>query len=160
MKKQFLLIVIVLLSFEFSPKNSKLKVDNNQIVIPINKELKISVEINNGNLNNFKLISKSKVKKPIDMMKAFDNIEKEEIVSNEIEIKFCHADFMGSKMVVLKTVHHLEKPIIFKAKIKIKGRPDYIETSIVNKYPNVVSIEQWNDEIESIILFDFTILEE
>ncbi len=42
------------------------------------------------------------------------------MVSNEIEVKFCYADVKGSKIVVLATVHHLEKPIPFKRKNKKK----------------------------------------
>lgn len=57
---------------------------------------------------------------PMAMMKALDNVEKKDMVSNEIEVKFCYADVMGSKIVVLATVHHLEKPIPFKGKHKKK----------------------------------------
>ena len=161
MKKHTILILgILLLSTGFFVQKSKLKVDNNEITIPLNIELKISVEEKNGKLNDFKLLNQAKVKKPIDMMKALDNVEKKDIVSNEIELKFCYADFMGSKIVVLTTVHHLEKPITFKANIKIKGKSEYIETSVVDKYPNVFSIEQWQDEIETIVLYDFEIVKE
>ena len=94
------------------------------------------------------------------MMDALDSEEKKDVVSNEIEFKFCYADFMGSKLVVLTTVHHLESSMIFKAKIKINGSENYIETSIVTIHPNVLSIEQWQDEIDSIILYDFAIVTE
>lgn len=161
MKKQFILISgILLMSIGIFAQSSKLKVEKDEITIPLKLELKISVEVNDGKLNNFKILNQAKVKKSIDMMKALDNVEKKNIVSNEIELKFCYADFMGSKLVVLTTVHHLENSMTFKAKIKIKGRKDYVETSIETKHPNVFSIEQWQDEIESIVLYEFEIIKE
>ena len=140
-------------------QNSNVKLNNDEIIIPLNSEFKINVEINKDKLDNFKIINQSEVSEPIDMMKALENVEKKDTIANEINFKFCYADFMGSKLVVLTTVHHLENSIIFKAKIKIKGRTDYIETSIVDKHPNVYSIEQWQDEIETIILYDFQIID-
>lgn len=161
MKKQTILILgILLTSTGVFAQKLKLKVDNDKITIPLNLELRISVEEKEGKLVDFKLLNQAKVNKPIDMMKALENVEKKDIVSNEIELKFCYADFMGSKLVVLQTVHHLEKAIAFKAKIKIKGRTEYIETSIVDIYPNVFSVEQWQDEIENIILYDFEIVKD
>jgi len=41
-------------------------------------------------------------------MKTLDKIDKKDIISNEIEFKFCHADFLGSKIVVLTTLHHFK----------------------------------------------------
>jgi hypothetical protein len=159
MKKQSILILaILLMNTGIFAQKSKLNVENNEITIPLNIELKLRVEERDGKLENFQLINQSKVNKPIDMMNALDDLEKVEIISNEIDLKFCYADFLGSKIIVLTTIHHLEKPITFKAKIKIKGISEYIETSIVDIYPNVISIEQWQDEIESIFLYDFKIV--
>lgn len=59
---------------------------------------------------------------------------------------------MGSKLIILTTLQHFTKPIIFEAKIRLKGTEKYIETSIVPKGSNVFSVEQWNDDIDSIII--------
>ncbi|MEN8122025.1 MAG: hypothetical protein ABFS35_16870 [Bacteroidota bacterium] len=160
MKRQLILLAGILMSITIFAQDSKLKVSPDEIKIPINTQIFISTKLNGSKIGDFKLLDQSKIKKPIDMMEAFDKIEKKDIVSNEMEFKFCHADFMGSKIVVLTTVHHLLKSMTFKAKIKIKGRNKHIETSIVTKHPNVFSIEQWQDDIESIILYDFEIVEE
>ena len=141
-------------------QTQKLILKKNEITIPINTEFKISANMQGYQLSDFQLISQATIKTKLDMISMLEGIKKEEIISNEIEFKFAEADFMGSKIIVLTTVQHLKKPIIFKAKIKIKGKDDYFETSIVPKHPNVFSVEQWNDEIESIFLYDFKIKNE
>ncbi len=147
------------LFFSIQICSQNLKINNNEITIPINTELKISVKNIDNKLSDFKLINESKIDKPIDMMDALKNIEKKEIISDEIEIKFSNAELMNSKLIILTTLHHLTTPITFKAKIKIKGDTNYRETSIVKKIPNVFSVEQWQDDIDSIFLYDFKIAE-
>ncbi len=159
MKKRIITIIgILIVNVVTIAQNPKLKIGYNQITIPINTAFKISVEIKDGKLENFKLLNQTKVDKPADIINMFENVKKQDIISNEIEFSFCYGDFMGDKNIVLITINHLEKPITFKAKIKYKGTQKYKETSILDKYPNVLSIEQWQDEIESIILYDFKIV--
>ncbi len=155
MKHLFLIFFFTFLSSKLLSQNEKVEIKNDEITIPINTELKINAEEKNGRLSNFNLMSESTIKEPIDMMATLEKIEKKEIFSNEIDFKFSEADFMGSKLIILTTVQHFTKPIIFKAKIKIKGSNNYTETSIVPKGPNVFSVEQWRDEIESIKLSNF-----
>ena len=57
-------------------------------------------------------------------------------------------------MVVLTTFHHFERSLSFKAGIRIRGTDEYLETSIVPKYTEVFSVEQWFDDFDSIVLFD------
>ena len=159
MKKRIITIIgILLLNAATTAQNQNLKIGNNQITIPINTTIKISVEIKDGKIENFKLLSQAKVEKPVDVINMFENVKKQNIISNKIEFTFSYADFMGDKNIVLVTTHHLEKPITFKAKIKYKGSPTYVETSIADTYPNVLSVEQWQNEIESIILYNFKII--
>lgn len=160
MKHTFLILFTIFLSIKSFAQNEKVEIKNEEITIPINTELKISAEEKSGKFSNFNLISESKIKEPINMMATFEKIEKKEIFSNEIDFKFSEADFMGSKLIILTTVQHFTKPIIFKAKIKVKGNNSYTETSIVPKGPNVFSVEQWRDEIQSIKLSSFKYVEE
>ncbi|KIA89088.1 hypothetical protein [Kaistella jeonii] len=155
MKYSFYIFFTLLLSFKIQAQNEKSVAKNNEITIPIGTELKLNVKENNGKFSNFKIISESKITNPIDMMSTLEKIEKKEIVSDDIDFKFSQADFMGSKLVILTTVQNFTKPIIFKAKIRIKGNNEYVETSIVQKAPHVFSVEQWQDPIDSIILSDF-----
>lgn len=151
---------MLLMCIRIIAQDTELKIDNEVITMPLNKEIRISADVEDGMLHNFKILNHAKVHKPIDMMKILDDVEKIDIKSNEIELKFCYANVLESQFVVLTVLHHLEKPIVFKAKIQLKGRKDYIETTIITKHPNVLSIEQWKDEIESIILFDFKTIAE
>lgn len=157
MKHSLYLFLTLFFSIKICSQN--LKINNNEITIPINTELKISVKNIDNKLSDFKLINDSKIDKPINMMDALKNIDKKEIISDEIEIKFSNAELMNSKLIILTTLHHLTAPITFKAKIKIKGDRNYRETSIVKKIPNVFSVEQWQDDIDSIFLYDFKIAE-
>jgi len=157
MKNYFYFFFAFFFSVQIFSQN--LKISNGEITIPINTELKITVQKINNKLSDFKLINESKIEKPINMIDALANITKKDIVSDEIEFKFSNADLMGSKIIILTTVQHLKSPITFKAKIKIKGGTKYYETSIVKKIPNVFSVEQWRDDIESVFLYDFKIAE-
>ncbi len=155
MKYSFLLFIALFLSIKSNAQNEKTAINNDEIKIPLNTELKIKVQEKKGKFSNFEIIDESKIKNPIDLMSVLEKIEKKEIISDEIEFKFSEADFMGSKLIILTTIQHFKQPIIFKAKIRIKGSEKYIETSIVPKAPNVFSVEQWRDDIDSIMLSDF-----
>lgn len=157
MKYSVYIFFTLFFSFKITAQNQKSFVKNNEVTIPIGTELKLNLKESNGEFSNFKIISESKITKPINMMSTLKKIEKKEIVSDDIDFKFSQADFMGSKLVILTTVQNLNKPIIFKAKIRIKGNNDYLETSIVPKAPNIFSVEQWQDPVDSIILSDFKI---
>jgi len=138
-----------------------LSVTPNEIEISIDHKITVSTKLNNTTINDLKLIKKVKIKKPLDALSHLENTKKKkEIISDKITFEFAHADFLGHPVIILTTLHHFEKAISFKAKIKIKDREDYIETSILTKHPNVISIEQWKDDIESIILYDFKLEED
>ena len=154
MKKSLLLLLSLLLSIQNFAQNQKAIIDNNKIIIPINTELKFNVKNNDGKLTDFELIDEAKIETPIDMMEVLKNAKRRDIISAEIDFKFSQADMMGSKIIVLTTLQHFTFPIIFKAKIRLKGKSDYIETSIVQVQPNVFSFEQWQNDIDSIILYD------
>ncbi|MBN1637359.1 MAG: hypothetical protein JW866_00205 [Ignavibacteriales bacterium] len=139
-------------------QSNELKVEADKITIPIGNELKINVDVEDEKLTGFELLEQKVVEDKLDIMDALDDFQKPNIISNEIELKFCYAGFLGTKIVVLVIVQHFEKAIIFKAKIKIKGSIGYKETSITEKNPNVFCIEQWQQDIESIFLYDFEVI--
>lgn len=155
MKYLKLLFFVFLFGFTSFAQSQKSLVNNNELTIPINTELKLNIKENNGIFSNFTIVNESKIENPMDMMSVLQNTERKEINSDDIDFKFSEADFMGSKIYILTTVQHFKNPIIFKAKIRLKGSNNYIETSIVPKIPNVFSVEQWNDPLDSIILSDF-----
>ena len=155
MKYSILAFLAISLSLNLFSQNQKVIIKDDKIIIPINTELKISTKEKKEKISNFEIKTESEIRELIDMMSVLGKIEKKEIISDEIDFKFSKADFMGSKIIILTTLQHYTKSIIFKAKIRIKGTENYVETSIVPKAPNVFSVEQWNDDIDSIILFDF-----
>ena len=160
MKYTLTFLLTIVFCLQTFAQDQKIVLKKNEITIPLNTELKITVKVDNDLLTDFKLISQKSIITKIDLISILEGIEKKDIISNEIEFKFSEADFMGSGIIVLTTLQHLNKPIIFKAKIKIKGTAAYTETSIVPKHPNVFSIEQWRDDIEYIFLYDFKIQKE
>jgi hypothetical protein len=132
MNYKTLTFIALILSITSFAQNSKILVKSDELIIPINTEFKIRAKENNGKILNYELITESKISGPIDMMSVLQKTEKK-IISNEIEFKFSKADFMGSKLIILTTLQHFTKPIIFEAKIRLKGTEKYIETSIVPK---------------------------
>jgi hypothetical protein len=158
MKKTILFLIISFSSNYLFSQEVDLKIAPDEITIPIGTIIKLSTNTDGSEIGNFELLEKSLIEDPVDMMELMGSYERQEIVSNEIEFKFSQADFMGSKMIILTTVHHLEVAFIFDAKIRIRGRTDFIETSITPKHPNVFSVEQWRDDIDYIILSNFRVI--
>jgi len=158
MKKTILFLVITFGCIYLYSQEVDLIIASDEIMIPVGTLIKISAISDGSEIGNFELLEKSLIEDPVDMMELMGSYERQEIVSNEIELKFSQADFMGSKMIILTTVHHLEVAFIFDAKIRIRGRTDFIETSITPKHPNVFSVEQWRDDIDYIILSNFRVI--
>jgi hypothetical protein len=154
MKYLLLVLFTFFLSVKSYAQSDKTIIKDDEITVPLNTGLKISTQEKNGKFSDFEIITQSKIKSPINMMAVMEKIERKEIISDEIDFKFSEADFMGSKSIILTTVQHFTKPVIFKAKIRIKGNKNYVETSIVPKAPHVFSVEEWRDDIDSIILSD------
>ncbi|WP_407483151.1 hypothetical protein [Elizabethkingia meningoseptica] len=141
-------------------QSQHIELKNDEITIPLHTEFVLGVKNEGGKLSDFKILKEKQIKETIDLMSVLKNTgkkEKPQTVSNEIEFKFANAEMMTSKFIILTTVQHLKETISFKAKIRIKGSHQYMETSIVHKAPNVFSVEQWQDDIDSIILYDFKI---
>ena len=133
------------------------EVGPDRISISLNTEIVVQVS---EDLKDFKLLKESEVETALDVFGAMSTFERDEKYSEEIVFQFSEGDMLGSKITVLTTVHHLKRPITFKAKIKYRGSKKFVETSIVEKVQHAFSIEQWQDEIEQIILFDFQYLKE
>jgi hypothetical protein len=57
--------------------------------------------------------------------------------------------------LMLMTQNPFSKDLKFRAAMRLKGRKDYVETSIVPVRSGRFSIELWRDAIEELVLFDF-----
>lgn len=73
-----------------------------------------------------------------------------------IDVEFKkHPEFLAMKLK-----NNLTKSIRYRAAIRIKGRQDYVETSlIVPVAPGLFSYESWGDPIEELVLFDFQLVD-
>jgi len=146
--KTNLILLIFLISTLTLIGQEKTSFKKGKIIIPIKKELNLKTQIKKEKIVKFEIIEEKDLTEPSEFMNSME--EKPESF-NDIYIKFNKSDF-GTLLTV---IHKLEKSIIYKAKIKIKGRQDLVETSIHPCYPNVISVEQWRDDIEKIELYDF-----
>ena len=68
-----------------------------------------------------------------------------------------------SDMVMLTVTNYFPKKISYRAAIRIKGRANFVETSIrgpllANVPDGFSGYEMWSDPIEEILLFGFTLL--
>lgn len=63
--------------------------------------------------------------------------------------------------MALKLTNGLPKALRYRAAIRIKGRKDYVETSLILPVmTGLVSYETWQDPIEELVLFDFKLTNE
>jgi hypothetical protein len=124
------------------------EIQKGKITIPIKTEINFSFKEKRGKFKNFEIIAEKDLTEPSKLMNAMS--EKPENFEG-ISIKFNESDFG----IILILIHKLKEPIIYKARIKIKGRSGLVDTTIHPSHPNVLSIEQWKDDIEAIELFDF-----
>lgn len=122
-----------------------MEVSSDKIIIPINSKVIIKVQEQTGTLEGFELLSNESINKPLSTTELTDEFRKivlaYKVISDEIEFHFSHTYSGDSFFIVLTTVHRLGKSIIFKAKIKTKGKKAYKATSIVPIYSNVISRE-------------------
>ncbi|MEM6893699.1 MAG: hypothetical protein AAGD88_06255 [Bacteroidota bacterium] len=124
------------------------KITEGKIVIPLKKELNLKAELKGDKIVGFEIVEDTSLIEPSEFMMSLDQKPKE---FEDIYINFNESDFG----ILLTLVHRFERPIIYKARIKIRGRKNPVETSIQPSYPGVFSVEQWRDEIEEIELYDF-----
>ncbi|WP_074308618.1 hypothetical protein [Singulisphaera sp. GP187] len=63
-------------------------------------------------------------------------------------------------MLILTTKNPFTKELKFRALARLKDRKAYFETSIVPVKAGLLSLELWQDPIEELILFDFTLVDD
>ncbi len=148
-----LLLLIFLISTPTLFGQEPTIVKKGKIIMPLKKELILKAQIKKEKIVKFEIIEEKDLTEPSEFMNAMK--DKPESF-DDIYIKFNTSDFG----ILLTVVHQLKKPIIYKAKIKIKGRQEFVETNIHPCFPNVISVEQWGDDIEKIELYDFKYFKE
>ncbi|MEC7265056.1 MAG: hypothetical protein VXW38_15050 [Bacteroidota bacterium] len=152
MRINLILLIFLISNFNLLGQEQT-KINKGKIIVPIKKELNLKAKIKKEKISEFEIKEEKNLTEPSEFMSSME--EKPENF-DDIYIKFNKSDFG----ILLTVIHKLEKPIIYKAKIKIKGSNDLAETSIHPCYPNVVSVEQWRDDIEKIELYAFNYYKE
>ncbi|UKB85437.1 hypothetical protein LF887_07395 [Chryseobacterium sp. MEBOG06] len=153
MKKVLSLFFLFLLLIIQAQEKTAIK--KTEITIPIGKKLLLKTHIEGNTINGFEITDEQSISDKPDMMKVLKNFEKDKITDNSIEFTFCEAQMMNNPYFILKTVQKTGKQMTFKAKIRLKGSPLYSSTSIMPVGSNSLSLEQWQNNIDSIFLYDF-----
>lgn len=153
MKKHLCIVALFFTFLIQAQENIILK--KNEITIPLGKKIILIPELEEHKIIALKRVSEDKVTEKQDMFQVLKNFKKSDVNDHTIEFTFSESEMMKSPIITLVTVQKTGKKMSFKAKIRLKGSPLYQSTSIVPAHSNVVSVEQWNDPIDSIFLYDF-----
>ncbi|MFZ4927738.1 hypothetical protein [Chryseobacterium sp. Mn2064] len=133
----------------------KVLIKKTEITIPIGKKLILKPQIEENKIIGFEVTEEQNIIDKPDMMGILKNFEKDTAIDNSIDFTFCEAKMMNNSYFILKTIQKTGKKMTFKAKIRIKGSPLYSSTSIMPIGSNSLSFEQWQNNLDSIFLYDF-----
>ncbi|MDR6514551.1 hypothetical protein [Chryseobacterium camelliae] len=153
MKKHLCIVALFFTFLIQAQENIILK--KNEITIPLGKKIILIPELEEHKVIGFKRVSEDDITEKKDVFLMLKNFKKSSLNDNTIEFEFSESEMMKSPIITLVTVQKTGKKMGFKAKIRLKGSPLYQPTSIVPAHSNMVSVEQWNDPVDSIFLYDF-----
>lgn len=153
--KKTLVLLLFLFLITITQAQDKFSLNNGEITIPLGKKIILKSEQKNNKITTFELIQEQNITDKLDIFKMLKDFKKDDKKDNTIEFTFSEAEMMKSPIFVLMTLQKIGKKMSFKAKIRLKGASKYISTSIMPALNNVNSVEQWRDNIDSIILYDF-----
>lgn len=78
-----------------------------------------------------------------------------------VGIEFKSSPFEKDRpMLMLNVENHYPKVLRYRAAMRLKGRKDYVETSIIPVLAGLMSGESWIDPIEELLLFEFKLTDE
>jgi hypothetical protein len=66
----------------------------------------------------------------------------------------------SDNLIMLRVQNRFAKNLHYRAAIRLKGRTDFVETSLIPVKAGLLSFESWGDPIEEIILFEFKLTDE
>lgn len=133
-------------------------IKKSEITIPIGKKIILKPEFQKNKIINFELVSEENITEKKDMFDMLKNFKRDETKDNSIELTFSESEMMGNSIFTLLTIQKTGKTMNFKAKIKLKDTTIYQSTSIMPSSSNAASVEQWRDNIDSIFLYDFELI--
>ena len=155
--KKFLSLFILLFIITVNAQERVL-IKKSEITIPIGKKIILKPEFQKNRIINFELVSEENITEKKDMFDMLKNFKRDETKDNSIELTFSESEMMGNSIFTLLTIQKTGKTMNFKAKIKLKSTTIYQSTSIMPSSSNAASVEQWRDNIDSIFLYDFELM--
>ncbi|WP_445431226.1 hypothetical protein [Chryseobacterium indoltheticum] len=155
--KKFLSLFILLFIITINAQERVL-IKKLEITIPIGKKIILKPEFKKNKIINFELVSEENITEKKDMFDMLKNFKRDETKDNSIEFTFSESEMMGNSIFTLLNIQKTGKTMNFKAKIKLKGTTIYQSTSIMPSSSNAASVEQWRDNIDSIFLYDFELI--
>ncbi|SHM06456.1 hypothetical protein [Chryseobacterium polytrichastri] len=156
MKKILALLFLFLIII--TQAQEKVSLNKGEIIIPIGEKILLNPEFKGNKIISFKIIKEESITEKLDLLDMLQKFKKDDIKDNSIEFTFSEAQMMTTPVNILLTIQKTGKKMIFKAKIRLKGASSYESTSIMPSVSNTSHIEQWKDNIDSIILYDFELI--
>jgi len=150
-----LLSIVSLFVMLIIQAQEKISIHKGEITIPIGKKILLKPEIKSNKIINFETVKEENITEKIDFFDMLHNYKKDDVKDNSIELLFSEGQLMGSPIFVLNVIQKTGNKMAFKAKIRLKGGSSYQSTSIMPAASNSAHMEQWKDNIDSIILYDF-----
>lgn len=144
------ILIVTLILYSIQSYGQKTKVDN---VIEMNTKFTLELQSGDSSRYTYKLISKEPFTGEIESSnpkKYFDKVSK-----NQIQGILAKGEFGGSINYILIIQSGIDKAIRYKLKIKVHQKRKPINTSVVDLYTNVPSIELWPYMIEYVHFYDF-----
>jgi hypothetical protein len=85
-----------------------------------------------------------------------DQLFKGKVDSNQVKLFFFRGKFGSAPATLLIIKSGLSVPLEYHARIKREGRDEFRTTDVMPLYPNLKSVEEWPDNLDEIILDNFT----
>jgi len=145
------ILTAIFILFSIQSYGQKTKFDN---VIEMNTKFTLELQSVDSLGYTYRLISKEPFVGEIESSNAKKYLDKVS-VKNQIQGILARGEFGGRINTMLIIQSGLDKSIHYKLKIKVPQRRKPINTSVVDLYTNVPSIELWPYTIEYVQFYDF-----
>jgi len=140
------IIIILILFFTQTSKSQKLK---DYEAINLNTKFKLELIKIDSSTYTCKVMSLESVSKELDSDSASSLLD-DSLKTNEIQGIFAIGNFGSSKSILLVIKSGHESLLDYKLFIDLKGKGRFKQTSTIQLYPNVPSIEMWPYYINAI----------
>ncbi|MDX5347117.1 MAG: hypothetical protein LPK19_07700 [Hymenobacteraceae bacterium] len=152
--KKLLLFVLLFYSLNALSQQTNVTIGDKTVQLAMGTKVELIADFENDKLREVKLLDEQKSKPTKSLLQLLSSDSKEK----NFTLEFTILEMGKRKTPVLVVKNPYDKRLIYKAKIQKKGATDFVETSIAPVVPSIASIEQWNEDLQNIILYDFELL--